>query len=317
MKQIKLVFHIAILSIFILCSSSSPDNIIYIEGTDMEEVISNDTIKFGIIADIQYCDCDTRGSRYYRNSLQKLEKCIDNLNKEGVEFTVNLGDLVDRDTPRNLAPVLLLLDRLNTHIYNLTGNHDYENVTENNQLYEQLGMPGEYYSFCKGNWRFIMLNTNEVASYANVKGTKKEAELAEIMQRIKEGKRSNGASYNGGISKKQMLWLEQELKKSQRDSVNTLIFSHHPLYGIKGLTALNDLEIIELLSEYSTVKGVISGHHHSGAFGMYKGIPFITTEGMIETESGNAYGIVTIYPDKIELDGRDRTKSHTISLKKD
>jgi hypothetical protein len=29
-------------------------------------------IRFGIISDIQYCDCETGGSRYYRNSLHKL-----------------------------------------------------------------------------------------------------------------------------------------------------------------------------------------------------------------------------------------------------
>ncbi|MDR3059863.1 MAG: metallophosphoesterase [Prevotella sp.] len=278
----------------------------------------NDTsiIRFGLIADIQYCDCDKSGSRYYRNALQKLDECVNDLNEKEVQFTINLGDLVDRDTPGNLDPVLTRLGRLNATVYNLTGNHDYGNVQDNGQLYKLLNMPDEYYSFRKGNWCFIMLNTNEIASYANVENTEKGAELTEMLKKIKEEMRLNGAGYNGGISKRQMQWLEQELKKSQQDSVNTLVFSHHPLYGIKGLTALNDLEITDLLSKYSTtVKGVISGHHHAGAFGIYKEIPFITTEGMIETESANAYGIVTIYPDKIELTGKGRTKSHILSLK--
>ncbi|GHV14814.1 phosphatase [Bacteroidia bacterium] len=277
----------------------------------------NDTsiIRIGLIADIQYCDCDKSGNRYYRNTLQKLVECVDDLNGKEVQFTINLGDLVDRDTPRNIDSVLIRLDKLDAVVYNLTGNHDYGDVQDNDQLYKRLNMPGEYYSFNKGNWHFIMLNTNEIASYANVKGTEKDVELAEMLQKIKDQKRPNGASYNGGISKKQMQWLEQELKKSQQDSVNTLIFSHHPLYGIKGLTALNDIEIIDLLSKYpTTVKGVISGHHHAGAFGVYKDIPFITTEGMVETESINAYGIVTIYPDKIELEGKGSTKSRTILL---
>ncbi len=62
-----------------------------------------------------------------------------------------------------------------------------------------------------------------------------------------------------------------------------------------------------------TVKGVVGGHHHSGHYGEYSGLPFITTEGMIETADTNAYGIVTIYPDdRIELWGVGRTRSHTI-----
>lgn len=276
-----------------------------------------ETIKFGIIADIQYCDCGTRGSRFYRNSLQKLEKSIDDFNKEEVRFIVNLGDLVDRDTPRNLDSVLVRLGKSNVPVYNLTGNHDYDNVTNNDQLYKQLDMPGEYYAIREDNWCFIMLNTNEVSSYANVEGTSKEVELAKMLQKIKDEKLPNGASYNGGVSKRQIQWLKSELEKSQQDSVNTLIFSHHPIYGAEGLTALNDLEITELLSRYPTVKGVISGHHHPSAFGVYKDIPFITTAGMIETETENAYGMVTIYPDKIELEGKGRTQSHSISLKKD
>ncbi|WP_291529590.1 metallophosphoesterase [Bacteroides sp. UBA939] len=311
MKLIKRVFYITILQIIIpYCSFAG-------NGTpDITETVNKDSIiRFGIIADIQYCNCDRAGSRYYRNSLTKLDECIDKLNEEKVQFTINLGDLVDRDTPCNLDSVLSRLCKLNNTAYNLTGNHDYGNIQDNEQLYKRLNMPGQYYSFRRGNWCFIMLNTNEVAPYANVENTEKEAELTDMLQKIKEEKRSNGAGYNGGISKKQMQWLEQELKKSQRNSINTLIFSHHPLYGINGLTALNDLEIIDLLSKYSaTVKGVISGHHHAGAFGFYKDIPFITVEGMVETEAINAYGIVTIYPDKVELKGTGRTKSRTILL---
>ena len=306
----KNILNITILQILILCCSSSKSNPMKVSGI----IEDNTIIKFGIIADIQYCDCDTRGSRYYRNALQKLNECVNALNKEEVQFTINLGDLVDRDTPGNLDSVLVRLDKLDTPVYNLTGNHDYGNVQDNDQLYQRLNMPGEYYSFSKGNWRFIMLNTNEVSSYANVKGTEKEKELEDLLQKVKEEDRSNGADYNGGISKKQMEWLKQELEKSQQESMNTLIFSHHPLYGIKGLTALNNIEVIELLSKYPTVKGVISGHHHAGAFSIYKDIPFITTEGMIETDAVNAYGVVTIYSDKIEIKGAGRTKSHILQL---
>lgn len=283
--------------------------------TETSNAISEQTsIRLGIIADIQYCDCDTRGSRYYRNALSKLEECVDDLNKERVQFTINLGDLVDRDTPHNLDAVLTRLNKLDAPVYNLTGNHDYENVRDNNELYKQLGMPNAYYSFTKGKWHFIILNTNEIASYSNIKGTPEEAELTKMLEKIKDTNRSNGASYNGGISAKQMEWLEQELKMSEQYSLNVFVFSHHPLYGVKGLTALNDLEIRELLSKYSTiVKGVISGHHHAGAYGMHNNIPYITTEGMIETESSNAYGIMTIASDKIELEGRGRTKNHVIT----
>ena len=55
-------------------------------------------IKIGVFADCQYCDCETAGTRFYRNSLQKLDDCINqfNTNKE-LDFVVGLGDLIDRN----------------------------------------------------------------------------------------------------------------------------------------------------------------------------------------------------------------------------
>lgn len=270
-------------------------------------------IRFGVIADIQYCDSDTHGSRYYRNSLNKLEASIKDLNSEQVEFSVILGDLVDRDTPRNMDSVLLRLQKLDSTFYITTGNHDYDGVLDNQTLFEQLGMPSEYYSFSEGGWLFIMLNTNELASYSNMTDQDKKEEYANIIRRIEQEKRLNGASYNGGISTKQMKWLEQELIKADQNGKKVFIFTHHPLYGIPGLTALNDLEILNTLSEHPCVKCIISGHHHSGAFDTYKSIPLITTEGMIETENENAYGIVEIYADKIEFIGKERSKSYSLT----
>jgi len=275
-----------------------------------------ETICFGLIADIQYCDCETRGSRFYQNSLTKLDICIADLNQRKVQFTVNLGDLVDRNTPDNLEAVLIHLNKLDNKVYNTTGNHDYGGITDNEILYTQLGMPASYYSFKQGKWRFIMLNTNEVASYANIAGTPLESELEVMKEQITLSDRKNGASYNGGISREQMDWLRDELESAQKKKENVVVFSHHPLYAAPGLTALNDLEILKVLSSFPCVKVGISGHHHPGDFGTYKNIPFITTEGMIETENDNAYGIVEITADQIILTGKGRTRSYTLPITK-
>ena len=274
-------------------------------------------IRFGLIADIQYCDCDENINRYYRNSLPKLEACVDDLNRREVDFTVNLGDLVDRDTYGNLEAVFERFAKLNSNVYNTTGNHDYGGMTVNAALYDALSMPSEYYSFTKKKWRFIMLNTNEVATYANIQNTPKQAEYEAMIQQIQESGRKNGASYNGGISRKQLVWLEDELKSATKKKENVLVFSHHPIFApdAEGLTALNDQEIFKVLTAYPCVRAVISGHHHAGDFGSTKGIPFLTTEGMVETENENAYGVVDIYKDRIIVAGSGRTKSYVFLLK--
>ena len=203
------------------------------------------------------------------------------------------------------------LAHLNNEIYHITGNHDYKEVTDNSVLYRQLSMPSEYYSFKKQNWVFIMLNTNEVSAYANVTGTEKEQELAEMLEQIRQTGGKQAYRWNGGISRKQMKWLDDLLVKCERNHNNVLIFTHHPLYPQSEFTALNNMEILNTISKYPCVKAVFSGHHHTGAFGYYKGIPMITQEGMIETEAQNAYSIVEITQDSILVKGHGRVPSRS------
>ena len=59
-------------------------------------------VTFGVMADIQYCDCGrnwVKWTRYYRNSLNKLEKAVVELNSEDLDFVIQVGDLIDRDFP--------------------------------------------------------------------------------------------------------------------------------------------------------------------------------------------------------------------------
>lgn len=176
---------------------------------------SSPLIRIGLIADIQYGNIDPSGTRFYRNSLQKLEACVADLNSEKVDFTINLGDLTDRN-PDDLDPVISLLGGLTKPVYNTTGNHDYVGIKDNDTLYKKLGMPAAYYSFEHADWVFVMLNTNEVASYSAIAGIKKEEELAGMLERIKKDGRNNGQTWNGGIGKQQMKWLTDVLKNARK-----------------------------------------------------------------------------------------------------
>ncbi len=270
-------------------------------------------IRFGLITDIQYADAETRGSRFYRNSLPKLDSCVNDLNRQQVEFTINMGDIVDRN-PNDLDAVLKLLGGLNQKLYNTTGNHDYSGISDNAQLYKRLSMPAEYYTFKKGKWVFVMLNTNEVGPYSNVAGTWKEKELKTMVDQIKANKGRNATDYNGGISSKQLQWLDQVLKKAQRKQQHVLVFSHHPIGCVEGLNALNDKEILATVEKYKCVKALIAGHHHTGAFCEVDSLAVIVAEGMVETADNNAYGVVEIFPDRLVLKGTGRMTSRTINF---
>ena len=270
-------------------------------------------LRVGLIADIQYANAETRGTRYYRNSLNKLRACVEDLNQQKVQFSLNLGDVVDRD-PKDLDSVLSILDRLKKPVYNTTGNHDYHGVTENKSLFAKLGMPSEYYSLEKKGCLFILLNTNEIASYANVTGTWKEKELKNMMDSIKAVKGVNAQEYNGGISSRQLKWVDSLLAKAQSQKLKVFILSHHPLDFSRGFTALNSQAILRVIDKYTCVKALLAGHHHIGDFGNHLSIPCITLEGMVETSDKNAYGILEIYTDHFEVKGIGRTKSYKFPI---
>ncbi|MDR0892172.1 MAG: metallophosphoesterase [Mediterranea sp.] len=270
------------------------------------------TVRFGLIADIQYADTPPLGRRFYRNSLPKTEEAVACFNQQKVAFTINLGDIIDKHFA-DIDSVLLRFKPLNGKLYNTTGNHDYKDVTDNRVLYRKLGMPAEYYSFEKNGWLFVMLNTNEIASYANVAGTPKEQELHAQFQFVKENHLPQGASYNGGISAKQLDWLNRLLKKAERKGKKVLLFSHHPLYPEMGEMALNNRAILDVVKHYTCVKALFAGHHHSGGFAMYGTIPSVNIEGVVETRNQNAFAVVELYADHIVIDGHGRVPSRTLS----
>ncbi|WP_104382863.1 metallophosphoesterase [Sphingobacterium sp. HMA12] len=270
-------------------------------------------VRIGLIADPQYADKDSRGSRFYRNSLVKLDAAVVAINKEDVDFTVMLGDLVDVGT-KDLPPAIQQLDKLKKPVYNILGNHDYVDVEDGADLYKAYKMPAPYYTVAKGEWLFILLNTNELAEYATTAGSGQRQAWQLLNDRLKTAKRSNDQPWNGGVSTKQLKWLRKQLHNAQSTSKKVIVFTHHPLYPENGLEALNNRDILTLIEKYPVVKAVISGHHHPGNFATYKGIPMITLEGMIETDSQNAFGILELGANQLSLHGEGRMTSRKIDF---
>ena len=270
-------------------------------------------VQFGAFADCQYCNCETAGSRFYRNSLGKLEVCIQQFNQnKRIKFVVGLGDLIDR----NLASydrVNAILDHSKHRVYNVAGNHDFG--VEKNQLDQvpkKLHLQKTYYSFTKKNWMFIFLNGNEITVNSNDSEIVKQAET--MLAKLKQENKPNTYEWNGGMSQEQINWMKQQLQKAENKNLKVVLFCHYPLLPLEAHTLWNSEEVLTILEKYDNVKLWLNGHNHAGNYAFQDGIYFVNLKGMVETANENAYSEVILSDNKIIIKGYGREPNRSLTI---
>lgn len=267
---------------------------------------------FGLVSDVQYCDCDPAGTRYYRQSPGKLREAVNSFSSDSVSFIISLGDIIDGGY-ESYKPVLDILDSSGMQVFHITGNHDYS-VDDRYKKRLPLPMPGKegYYSFKQMNFRFIALNGNEVSTYSPTsKSAIKKAE--DYLAVLKDSGNVNAIDWNGGISSKQLEWLKSELDDATAKNENVFILCHFPAYPENIHNLLNYKEVNSLLMNYKNIIAWFGGHNHAGNYGNFNMIHFVTMKGMVETEFTNSFAIVEVYWNKIWIKGAGREKSQILA----
>lgn len=249
---------------------------------------SFEAIKFGIVTDIHYANAQPANNRYYKESLDKLDECIQVMNDEQVDFLIELGDFKDSGSPPDEKETLAFLERIeqtfnrfNGPCYHVLGNHD-EDIISKKQFLSRItngNFPEaeNYYSFEKNSFQFITLDANFT---------------------------SKGISYNHGnfdwkdtyIPNDQLQWLSEKLRNS---NLPTIIFIHQRLDSFQSVSSYsvkNADEVRKILEESGNVLAVFQGHYHPGAMNEINNIYYYTLRGMIEGSGpeNNSYAIVEI-----------------------
>ena len=301
------MIRIFILFLYSLTVSQSPGVMSITDNKQPDQAI----LSFGLIADVQYCECKSLGSRFFSNSLTKLNEAINDLNNTNIDFIVNLGDLIDRDF-KSFEPVMEMLKKSDKRIYHVLGNHDF---TVKNRYKKKVRdiLTGEesYYSFTKQGFRFIALNTCEISTYygpllSAIKATR-------IIDKLKSEGYPNSFEWNGEMSKKQIEWFKSELAEAQDRDEHVLVFSHHTIEPAGTHNVYNRNEILEIISEYDNIIAWFCGHDHSGGYSNLNRIHFVTMKGMVETPDRNAWAVVEIYHNKLWIKGRGMEKSQILA----
>ena len=267
-------------------------------------------VRFGFMTDSHYADRDVAGTRYYRDSIPKMQEAIQELNSQNLDFLIHLGDFKDQgpeakpeDTLRYLEAIEGVFQEFEGAKYHALGNHDVDSIRKETFL-ENIRNTGQettqnYYSFDAGGFHFIVLD-------ANYDADGKDHFFAE------------GSDWeDANIPEKDLKWLRNDLAQNEKPKV---VFCHHPLYefykeGSK-FHVTNYKAVQQILQESSWVVACLHGHVHKEDVTIIEGINYITRLGMVDYEGleNNSFSIVELTERQLKIEGYKRASDTKLKL---
>jgi len=301
---------------FLALAAGGAAGLAVLPGARAQEAAAGQPLfSFGALADIQYCDCDPSGSRYYRNSPEKAAACVEDFNGEDLAFVVQLGDFIDRELV-SFDIVLPIYDELGAPHYHVLGNHDFSVAPgEKAQVLGKLGLAKRYYDFAHGGWRFIVLDGNDLSLHGRAEGSEEHAAAKEMLAGVEERGAPNAQTWNGGFSAGQVAWLETTLADASKQGERAILFCHFPVFPENAHNLWNDGEVMALLESHACVAAYINGHNHAGNYGEKSGVHYLTLQGMVETPDTSAYSVIEVHEDQLRVVGHGREPSRTLGLR--
>ena len=254
-------------------------------------------IRFGMISDIHYADREPAGNRFYRQSLSKVKDAVDEMNRQKVDFMIELGDFKDQDAIPNEAQTLKYLtdiesvfQKFNGLTYHVLGNHDTDGISKQQFLerVENTGIPNteSYYSFSRKGIHFVVLDGDFT----------------------KEGKAYDHGNFtwdDASIPAEEMDWLKADLK---RNKLPVIVFIHQMLDESKDVkqAVQNAVEVRQILEQAGNILCVIQGHVHEERYNLINGIHYYSVNAVVDGDGpeNSAYMIVDVYKNgRLKIEG--------------
>lgn len=272
-------------------------------------------LAIGIVADCQYCHCESTTSRFYRNSPDKLKNAVDSLNMAPLDYAIHLGDFIDRDFS-SFDTVGPIWNNLKTKKYQVLGNHDFSVADSLKPLVpHKMNLQQRYYSFVEQNWRFIVLDGNDL-SYQGALTEEKLAQTDSLFSLLSPSNPPNLQTWNGGLSLEQLKWVENQLILARKNNEKVGFYCHFPVLGEDKLHRLwNSPQLLALIDQYPHVKFYFNGHNHKGDYAQRRGVHYLTFKGMVDTEKTSAFAKVRITTDSIFVHGHGREPSRKLKIR--
>ena len=272
--------------------------------------------EIGLVADAQYADIDDKGTRFYRNSLQKLADAVEHFNGRNLDFCAHLGDLIDREW-RSFDEIARPLAASRHRWHQLLGNHDFDVLEElKAKVPGRLGMEQRYRLFDHQEFRFVILDSNDVSTYAHAVGSPHRDAAAAELKRLEGEKVRQAKPWNGGIGTEQLAWFDRACTAARTQRRKVIVLAHHPVAPANEHNVWNSPAVLKLIERHPHVVAWLNGHNHAGNFAEHAGVPCVTMHGMVETAATTAFATARILPDRMIITGHGREPSRELLFRK-
>ncbi|MCK5441981.1 MAG: metallophosphoesterase [Maribacter sp.] len=271
--------------------------------------------EIGVVSDCQYCNCDSSGARFYRESPARLGHAVKILNEHPLDYTIHLGDFIDRGF-KSFDSVTPIWKGLKSEKYHVLGNHDFSVVDSLKPLvFEKMDIEDRYYSIIKNKWRFIVLDGNDLSVHGALTPAKKQ-QTDSLYQLLSDKNKSNLKSWNGGLSMEQLLWVENELNMAAANNERVGFYCHFPTLAESDSHNLwNYEQLLTLIDTYECVKFYFNGHNHAGGYVEKNGVHYLNFKGMVETKDSTSFATVAFRKDSLFVKGYGRELSRSLKIR--
>ena len=284
-------------------------------GTKKDDTTTLPDFEIGVIADCQYCYCDPTEVRFYKKAPGRLTNAVKELNNHSLDYTIHLGDFIDKNFS-SFDTLVPIWKGLKSEKYHVLGNHDFSVADSLKHLVMgKMGLKERYYSITKNQWRFIVLDGNDLSVHGALTPTKKQ-QTDSIFTLLSAKELPNIKSWNGGLSQEQLNWVESELQLATDNNENVGFYCHFPALGETNDHNLwNYTHLLSIIEKYNCVKFYFNGHNHAGGYVQKNGVHFLNFKGMVDTSDSTSFARVSFKKDSIIVTGYGRESNRSLPIK--
>ena len=125
----------------------------------------------------------------------------------------------------------------------------------------------------------------------------------------------NAKDWNAGMSGRQLAWIAERLAAAQDAGDRVILLGHYPIYPPSDHALWNADAMTDLLAASPAALAYLCGHDHRGGCAERNGVHFVNFRGMVDTAHQNAFAVLSVFDDRIEIAGQGREPDRRLPVR--